>query len=63
MGMVTGLSGLIPGVVGMALSFGAGLVALHWLSAVLEQGRWRYFGYYCLVASAVVLLGHFVWGL
>ncbi len=58
-----GLSGLVPGVIGMALSFGAGLVALYWLSAVLEQGRWRYFGYYCLMASAVVLLAHFAWGL
>ncbi|MBI3799905.1 MAG: undecaprenyl-diphosphate phosphatase [Deltaproteobacteria bacterium] len=57
-----GLS-VVPGVIGMALSFGAGLVALYWLSAVLERGRWRYFGYYCLLASAVVLLAHFVWGL
>lgn len=63
MGLVTGFGGFVPGVVGMVLSFGAGLVALRWLSAVLEQGRWRYFGYYCLLASAGVFLGHFVWGL
>jgi len=62
-GMGTGLSGLVPGVVGMVLSFAAGLVALRWLSAVLAQGRWRYFGYYCFVAAAGVFLGHFVWGL
>jgi undecaprenyl-diphosphatase len=62
-GLVTGFSGLMPGVVGMVLSLGAGLVALRWLSAVLEQGHWRYFGYYCFLAAAGVFLGHFVWGL
>jgi undecaprenyl-diphosphatase len=49
----TGL--LLPGLVGMAFSFLAGLVALRLLSAVLERGRWKYFGYYCILASAVVL--------
>jgi undecaprenyl-diphosphatase len=46
---------LLPGLVGMALSCLAGLVALRLLSAVLERGRWKCFGYYCIVASAVVL--------
>jgi undecaprenyl-diphosphatase len=46
---------LLPGLVGMALSFLAGLVALRLLSAALERGRWKYFGYYCILASAVVL--------
>jgi undecaprenyl-diphosphatase len=46
---------LTPALVGMVFSFLAGLVALRFLSAVLERGRWRYFGYYCLVAAAVVL--------
>ena len=45
---------LVPGLVGMVFSFAAGLVALRFLSAVLEKGRWRYFGYYCLLAAAVV---------
>jgi undecaprenyl-diphosphatase len=40
---------------GMALAFVAGLVALRWLSRWLEQGRWHYFGAYCLAASLVVL--------
>jgi undecaprenyl-diphosphatase len=43
---------LTPGLVGMVFSFAAGLVALKFLSRVLEQGRWRYFGFYCLAASA-----------
>jgi undecaprenyl-diphosphatase len=51
---------LLPGLVGMAFSFAAGLVALRVLSAVLEQGRWKFFGYYCLLAAAVVLGAHFV---
>jgi undecaprenyl-diphosphatase len=45
---------IVPGLVGMVFSFLAGLVALRLLSAVLERGRWGYFGYYCLAASAVV---------
>jgi undecaprenyl-diphosphatase len=53
------LSGLVdlvvPGLMGMAFSFLAGLVALRFLSAALEKGRWKYFGYYCLAAAVVVL--------
>lgn len=45
-----------PGLLGMALSFLAGLVALRWLSRWLEHGRWYFFGVYCLVASVVVLM-------
>lgn len=44
----------VPGVIGMALSCLAGFVALWLLSAVLERGRWKYFGIYCLVAAAAV---------
>jgi undecaprenyl-diphosphatase len=51
---------LVPGLVGMVLSFGAGLVALRFLSAALERGRWKYFGYYCLAAALVVLGAHFL---
>ena len=43
----------------MVFSFAAGLIALVWLSKWLEEGRWKYFGYYCLVAAGVVLLVHF----
>jgi undecaprenyl-diphosphatase len=39
----------------MVLSFGAGLLALRWLSSWLERGRWKYFGWYCLAAAAAVL--------
>lgn len=45
-----------PSLLGMALSFLAGLVALRWLSRWLEQGRWHYFGVYCLFAAAAVLI-------
>jgi undecaprenyl-diphosphatase len=45
---------VIPGLVGMMLSFAAGLLALRFLSAVLERGRWKYFGYYCIVAAIAV---------
>jgi len=51
---------LLPGVVGMGFSFVAGLLALKFLSVVLEKGRWQYFGYYCLVAAGGVLA---VWGM
>ena len=46
---------LLPGVLGMAFSFLAGLLALKLLSAALEKGRWKYFGFYCLAASFIVL--------
>ncbi len=41
-----------PGLIGMVMSFVAGLVALRWLSGWLENGRWHYFGFYCLAAGA-----------
>ena len=44
-----------PSLLGMVLSFLAGLLALRWLSRWLEQGRWHWFGGYCLLASLVVL--------
>ncbi len=45
----------IPGLFGLFCSFLAGLLALRWISRWLEKGKWHYFGYYCLFASAVVL--------
>lgn len=46
----------VPGLIGMALSFVSGILALKWLSAWLECGRWQLFGYYCLLMSAVVFV-------
>jgi undecaprenyl-diphosphatase len=43
-----------PSLLGMALSFLAGLAALRWLSRWLEQGRWHYFGVYCIAAGVIV---------
>jgi len=45
----------VPSLVGMVFSFFAGLLALKWLSRWLERGRWKYFGFYCLIAAAGVL--------
>jgi undecaprenyl-diphosphatase len=50
---------LLPGVLGMVFSFLSGLIALKLLSAVLERGRWKYFGVYCILAAAVVLGLHY----
>ena len=44
----------MPGFVGLIASFVAGLLALRWLSAWLEHGRWRYFGFYCIAAALIV---------
>ncbi len=49
----------VPGLVGMVFSFLAGLLALKWLSGWLERGRWKFFGFYCLIAAAGVLAVHF----
>jgi undecaprenyl-diphosphatase len=45
---------LAPGLLGMVCAFLAGLLALRWLSRWLEQGRWYWFGVYCLAAAGVV---------
>jgi undecaprenyl-diphosphatase len=45
-----------PSLLGMVLSFIAGLLALKWLSNWLERGRWYLFGIYCLCASAIIFL-------
>jgi undecaprenyl-diphosphatase len=47
-------AGVVAALLGMVLSFVAGLAALRWLSSWLEHGRWYLFGFYCLVASGVV---------
>jgi undecaprenyl-diphosphatase len=53
---------LLPGLVGMTLSFLSGLAALWLLSALLERGRWAYFGVYCLAFAGVVFFAAW-WGL
>lgn len=50
---------LAPGLVGMLFAFAAGMVALRWLSAWLEKGRWKFFGLYCYFAATVILFVHF----
>jgi undecaprenyl-diphosphatase len=51
----TGLSAFaLPSLLGAVFAFGAGLLALKWLSRWLEEGRWYWFGIYCLIAAAVV---------
>jgi undecaprenyl-diphosphatase len=50
---------IMPGLVGMVFSFAAGFLALKLLSAALDKGRWQYFGYYCILASLVVLAAAF----
>ncbi len=46
----------IPSLLGMVFAFGAGLLALRWLSTWLEKGRWHLFGIYCLCASMVAFV-------
>jgi undecaprenyl-diphosphatase len=48
----------LPGLIGMALSFISGILALKWLSNWLESGRWYFFGFYCIFASVVIFLLH-----
>ncbi len=47
-----------PSLLGMVLSFLAGVLALRWLSNWLERGRWHLFGIYCIAASLAVFLLH-----
>jgi undecaprenyl-diphosphatase len=48
------LHAVLPGLFGMVCSFVAGWLALRLLSRWLEAGRWKLFGYYCIVAAIVV---------
>lgn len=48
----------MPSLLGMVFSFVAGLVALKWLSSWLENGRWAWFGLYCLGVSVIVFTLH-----
>jgi len=55
----TSMAGLFyPSLMGMALSFVSGILALRWLSNWLERGRWHLFGIYCMCASVIVFLLH-----
>ena len=51
-------SAALESVLGAAVAFLAGLLALRWLSRWLEGGRWYWFGVYCLVAAGAVMLLH-----
>ena len=48
-----------PGIIGMIFSFLTGLIALKLLSRWLENGRWQWFGYYCLLAAVGVMVFYF----
>ncbi|SDC23104.1 undecaprenyl-diphosphate phosphatase [Acinetobacter boissieri] len=45
---------ILPSLLGMILSFIAGMLALKWLSSWLEQGKWHVFGLYCVGFSMVI---------
>jgi undecaprenyl-diphosphatase len=51
-------SSILISFAGAVCAFLAGLVALRWLSAWLERGRWYLFGIYCLFAAFVVAWLH-----
>jgi undecaprenyl-diphosphatase len=56
---MTSMAGIFyPSLLGMALSFVSGILALSWLSNWLERGRWHLFGIYCIFASVMVFLLH-----
>ena len=53
------MSGITSSLLGALFAFLAGLLALRWLSRWLAEGRWYWFGIYCLVfAAAVAFLHH-----
>ncbi len=52
--------GVVTSLLGAVFAFLAGLVALRWLSAWLEEGRWYLFGIYCVIFSGVVFYLHHI---
>jgi undecaprenyl-diphosphatase len=51
--------GVGPSLLGALFAFLAGWLALKWLSRWLEEGRWYWFGIYCLFAAATVAFLHY----
>lgn len=51
-------SSVTSSLIGAVFAFLAGLVALKWLSRWLEEGRWYWFGVYCVLAAGVVAYLH-----
>lgn len=51
---------VMASLLGALFAFGAGLVALKWLSAWLEKGQWYLFGIYCLLAAAGIAALHHI---
>ncbi|MEO6829047.1 MAG: undecaprenyl-diphosphate phosphatase [Acidobacteriaceae bacterium] len=49
-----------PCLLGALFAFVAGLIALKWLSKWLENGRWYWFGIYCLCAAVAVEYLHHI---
>lgn len=47
-------SALAPSLIGAAVAFVAGFLALKWLTRWLERGHWYWFGVYCVFAAAAV---------
>jgi undecaprenyl-diphosphatase len=54
--------GVGASLLGALFAFLAGLLALKWLSRWLEEGRWYWFGVYCLAAAGVVGFLHYHFG-
>lgn len=52
--------GVVTSLLGAVFAFLAGLVALRWLSAWLEAGRWYLFGIYCVIFSGIVFYLHHI---
>jgi undecaprenyl-diphosphatase len=52
-------STILSGLLGAALAFIAGLVALRWLSRWLDGGRWYLFGVYSLAGALIVATLHY----
>jgi len=52
-------STIMMDLLGALCAFVVGVLALKWLSRWLENGRWYWFGLYCLVASGAVALLHY----
>lgn len=59
-GVGTLSSAMGPSLLGLLFAFLAGLLALKWLSKWLENGRWYWFGIYCLAAAGAVEYLHHI---
>lgn len=55
-GIVLNQGQLLPLCIGFVVSFIVGVLACTWMVSIVKAAKLKYFGYYCLIVSAIALI-------